>query len=313
MNKDLKLNITEKLEDYLKKNEMSANEFSDSYNIPSNYISQIRNGKDFVMAGEDKKVMIHPKYYRQIAKSIGFKMEKEYWRTKVTPQFNQILGVLEDAKEFGYTNIIIGETGCGKSYLSDLFVKSYIKDAFKITVGSMDTISDLLDKICESLKIQSGTSKSKRIKDIIKKLTSLKLEGYEPILIFDEAEYLKQSTLCNMKELHDHLNQHCGLILIGTDQLIKKLEQLRKKNKDGMPQFYSRIKFGIRYLKSIDTNFSEFVGGFQDKDLVKFLQNYCTSYRELHDVLVPAMREADRLREPLTENLVRKVLNLPPL
>ena len=51
----------------------------------------------------------------------------------------------------------------------------------------------------------------------------------------------------------------------------------------------------------------------QDKALVKFLRANCDNYGELHDALVPAMREADRTGQPLTENFVRKVLNMPEM
>ena len=141
----------------------------------------------------------------------------------------------------------------------------------------------------------------------------MRLNGRNPIIIFDEAEYMKQATLCNIKEFHDHLNKKCGLVLIGTDQLLQKIEKLKKKNSAGMPQFYRRVKYGIRTLKSIDTRFNEFLKGIEDKALVKFLQRECDNYGELHDVLVPAMREAERTGEPLTEDFVRKVLNLPKL
>ena len=139
----------------------------------------------------------------------------------------------------------------------------------------------------------------------------LKLQGLMPMIIFDEAEYMKQPALCALKELYDNLNKKCALVLIGTDQLIKNIERMRKRNKDGIPQLYRRIKFGIRVLPSIDTSFKEFLNSIEDKELVKFLKSNCDNYGELHDALVPAMREADRIGEPLTEKLVRKVLNIP--
>lgn len=177
----------------------------------------------------------------------------------------------------------------------------------------MDNITDLLEKICDTLKIPVVNSKSKKIRAIISKLQEMKLNGAEPILIFDEAEYMKQPTLANMKELHDHLNKKCGIVLIGTDQLSAKIERLKKKNAPGMPQFYRRVKYGIRSLKSIDTHFNEFLNEVEDKELRKFIQRECENYGEVHDVLLPAMREAERLGEPLTENLARKVLNMPKM
>ena len=314
MTKATKDHIITTFELWLDEKGLSANQFADKYGVPSNYISQMRNGKYFVPTG-GKDVEIADKYFRIIAEAMGMDVsgQTNFWNFYETPQALQIFSTLEDAKLYGYTNILIGETGCGKTYVSDLFIRQNPKDNFKITVGSMDTIVDLLDKLCEVLKLPQVHSKSRKISAIIKELQRLRINGRNPILIFDEAEYMKQSTLCNIKEFHDHLNKKCGLVLIGTDQLLQKIEKLKKKNSPGMPQFYRRVKYGIRNLKSIDTRFNEFLKTIEDKALVKFLQRECDNYGELHDVLVPAMREAERTGEALTEDFVRKVLNLPKL
>lgn len=314
MTKETKDNIIAQLEFWLDENGFSANEFADKSSVPSNYISQMRNSKYFVpVKGVD--VEINEKYFRMIADAIGLDVSGKtaFWQFHQTSQALQIISTLEDAKMYGYTNILIGETGCGKTYVSDLFIKQNPKDNFKITVGSMDTIGDLLDKLCDVLKLPQAHSKSRKISAIIKEMKRLRLNDRHPIIIFDEAEYMKQATLCNIKEFHDHLNKKCGLVLIGTNQLKEKIERLKKKDSPGMPQFYRRVKYGIRVLKNIDTRYQEFLKGIEDKALVKFLQRECDNYGELHDVLVPAMREAERLGEPLTENFVRKVLNLPKL
>ena len=80
-----------------------------------------------------------------------------------------------------------------------------------------------------------------------------------------------------------------------------------------MPQFYRRIKFGIRVLNPIDTSFKNFLNDIEDKSLVKFLQNNCDNYGELHDALLPIKRESMRTGEPMTERFARKVLQLPNL
>lgn len=224
-----------------------------------------------------------------------------------------MMSTLEDAKDNGLTNIVIGETGSGKSYISDLFVRAYPVDTFKIAVGSLDTIGDLLDKVIDVLKIATPKTKSKKIGEIAKRLKQLRLEGFKLHLIFDECEYMKQPALCSMKELYDALIGICGITLIGTSQLIDNLDKLRKKNRSGIPQFYRRIKFGIRELPSIARTFKMFLETVEDKSLQKFLKQNCDNYGELHDVLVPAMKEADRTGEELNENFVRTILGMPKL
>lgn len=311
MNNSTKDKIIQALLQWLTNNDFKPAEFSKKFDFASNYLSRLLNGHRDVETG-GKNTIIADSYYKRIAEIIGYDLKGGVkWQIRQTPQLTQMLSLLEDAKDFGYTNVIIGQTGIGKTFVTDIFVKSDPKNIFKITVGSMDNIADLIDKLLECLKLNVSGSKSKKINAITKALAKMRLENRKPIIIWDEAEYMKQPTLCNIKELHDHLTGKCGLVLIGTDQLSHKILKLKYKNSPGMPQFYRRIKYGIRELKAIDTRFREFLADVEDKKLVKFLQQECENYGELRDALFPAMREAERLQEPLTENLVRKVLNLP--
>ena len=300
--------ITQALNTYIAQHGISANEIVKRTGVNESYISSIRNGETTVGKSE-----IKDKWYILLADFLGVKLQKEYWTMRETPQLYRMLATLEDAKENGTTNIVIGETGCGKTYISNLFIKANPIDTFKVVVGSLDTIGDLLDKVIDVLKIATPKTKSKKIGEIAKKLKQLKLEGQKPHLIFDECEYMKQPALCSMKELYDALFGICGITLIGTSQLIDNLEKLRKKNRAGIPQFYRRVKFGIRELPTIDRTFSDFLRGIEDKKLLNFLKSNCDNYGELHDVLVPAMKEADRTGNQLTEDFVRTILGMPKL
>ncbi|RQO37922.1 hypothetical protein DBR39_13620 [Chryseobacterium sp. KBW03] len=313
MNNTIKNNIISALNQWLINNEYTAADFSAKSGVPANYLSYMRKNTYFVSTG-GKDVEIDDKYFRMICEAIDFDPENKLaWTTRQTPQFMQMITYLTDAKKHGYTNIIIGNTGAGKTYCFDIFMKQNPKDTFKVTVGSLDTITDLLDKLGIAMRIPLTGTPSKKLRTVTKEITKMKLEGREPMIAWDESEYLKQSTLCNIKELHDHLYGKCALIMIGTDQLIAKIERLKSKNAPGMPQFYRRVKYGIRELRSIDTRFKEFLTDMADRGLKKFLQDECENYGELHDALLPAMREAERLGEPLTENLVRTILNKPKL
>lgn len=305
MNAVQKQQIGEALVEYLRHHKMSQNEFSKQSEVNVSYVSSIMNGSTMV-----GKSPIASKWYSIIADKIGFKIQKSYWQPKETEQLLRIIPTLEDAKKFGYTRIIIGETGCGKTYVSNLFTKQFPNDLFSIKVGSSDNLGDLLDKIIESMKIATGRTKSKKIRDIIKHMQALKNEGYEPMIMFDECEYMKIATICAVKELYDSLVGVCSLVLLGTSEFLDNLEALvfRPKPKTGMPQFYRRIKFGIVHLPSIDKQFKQFLNTDLNTDLKKYLKDNCDNYGELHDVLVPCMREAERLETALTIDLVKNVL-----
>lgn len=134
------------------------------------YIHSIRSGSTIM-----GKAPIADKWYAMIADKIGFKIQKSYWQPKEIAQLLRIIPTLEDAKKFGYIRIIIGETGCGKTYVSDLFAKKHPS----VKVGSSDNLGGFLDKIIDAMKVTTGRTKSKKIRDIIKYVQALKNEGHE--------------------------------------------------------------------------------------------------------------------------------------
>jgi DNA transposition AAA+ family ATPase len=309
MNAELKLNIVTAMESYMAKHKISQNEFAAKSRVNVAYISAMFKHKFETNAGKGKMVTIAPKWFIKIAEFIGYNIEKTYWNTVVTDQFAHIISILEDAKNFGYINTIIGETGCGKSFSSTQFAKKHPTDLFIVTVGSSDNLGDLLDKLLDKLGLPTAKTKSAKIRDITKHLRDLRQQGRKPMIIFDESEFMKLPTLCMMKELYDHLYTHCAIVMMGTNQLLNNLDKLRRRNKPGIPQLFRRIKFGIRVLPPIDRSFKQFLKDL-DTSLKKFLIEHCDNYGELHDVLVPVMREAERTGEPLTATFARKVLGM---
>jgi DNA transposition AAA+ family ATPase len=312
MTTEQKQQIVAAMEDYLAGHKMSQNAFAKASGVSAAYLSAIRNGKETMDNSHGgEPVVIADKYYELIAAFIGRDLKKAYWETRPTAQLTETMAILEDARLYAYTNVIIGDTGCGKSYAVELFRRKYPTDVVVITVSRLDNIGDLLDKIIDALKITPALTKSKKMRLIVERLRNLKLDGGHPVLIFDESEYMKQAALCMMKEFYDNLRKYCAVVMMGHPQLENTINKLRKKNKDGIPQLYRRIKFGIRHLAKIDPTYRLFIGELKDAKLRKFLQFNCDNYGELHDVLVPAMREAERTGEELNEAFVRRLLNMP--
>jgi DNA transposition AAA+ family ATPase len=302
------------LNEYMQTHKMTQSDVAQKAGVRKEYLSIILKPDSNFMydAGANGKGFIPVKHFNALAEMCGYKTEKEYWQTQPTAQTSAILANLEDAKKHHLTITLIGETGSGKSYTANLFAAKNPLDTFIITAGSSDTLGDLIDKIMEELKIHAtGRSKSTKIRQIATSMRMLKNYGHTPMLIVDESEYLKQAALCAMKELYDNFKDYCSLVFIGTDQLVDNVERLKKRNKSGIPQFHRRIKFGLRLLPNIDRSYALFVNDIEDRQLKRFILSNCGNYGELHDIIVPATREAERLGKPLTLEVVRKVLNLP--
>jgi len=231
--------IAEKCKLYLSENNLTQSDFASKAGMGKEFITHIlKDGSNFTYsAGNNKTVTISDKYFTRIAEFIGFSLTKTYWEILPTPQLIQALSILKDAKAYGATNLIIADTGAGKTQSVNLFHRKNPADTFVVTVGSSDNLADLIDKIIDQLKITTGKTKSKKLRDIARKLRSMKENGLDPQLIMDEAEYMKIPALCATKELYDYLHQYCSIVLIGTPQLLKNLDSFVKRINPESPSF----------------------------------------------------------------------------
>lgn len=307
MTVELKKQIREALVNFTNVNSetyvMSQNEVAKKLGINAAYVSAIVNGEDKV-----GKSVISEMYWNKIAGLVGVQVAKNYWEIIQTPQMVGILAALEEARDYGRTITIVGETGSGKSYVVDLFMKKNPVATYKVTISNLDNIGDIINKLAEAMNLKlDNTSRSSKLKEITMTLLWMKYKSQKPLVIFDEAEYMNHVALCAIKSMYDLLNEICGIVMIGTEQILKNYDKLRNKNKVGIPQLYRRIKFGIRTLPAIDKKYVEFLKEIEDKDLKSWLKVNCENYGELHDVLEPAKREAERLGEPLSYELVMKI------
>lgn len=232
--------------------------------------------------------------------------EKDYWPLVETPQLRDIYAALLDAKEESKTRMIIGETGCGKTYTLNRFAGAYPKGTYIVTCSRLDRQNDLIRKIQIAIGKDFPGTGSQRIDRICVELRRRHEAGMKPVLIFDEAEYLTISGLLGVKTIYDYLKDMCGIVFVGTDDLLNNLE--RTLHKIGMKQFYSRFKAGKRLVRSIDRDYSTFLKdrGF-DKELINELKKEASNYRELSDYLIPALKEADRLGVVLTARLFKSM------
>jgi len=305
-----KKKIADAVTEYISEKGISQNEFARMSGVNSAYISAILNGKfTFQNSRTGEQSDIDERWFRMISRAIGLKLQKDYWPLVQTEQFVDIAGELTQAKETASTRIIVGETGCGKSYTVQRFQQAYPAGTFVITCNRNDTIRDLVRKMMDSLKVQFDGTISYKIDKISIELSRQSDNGNHPILIFDEAEYLNLQGLLSIKTIYDYLKNTCAICLIGTQDILNKLERSLKK--EGMPQFMRRFKAGIRNVRPIDRTFRKFIEGKDfDKQLITLIRNNADNYGELADFMEPALRAADERGEKLTAELFESMFYL---
>jgi DNA transposition AAA+ family ATPase len=311
MKEELKIQIVNALESWMELHpNVSQNDIASNADVNASYLIGMRK-RDFNIRSGARVVSISEKYFLRVARFIGFEVAVSHWETRTTIQLKDVLTSLSIAKENSETTVIIGETGCGKTYSLDTFKNRFPTEVFVVKVGSSDNLRDLIAKVLSALKIAfPGYTSSARLGQIALKLKILKEQGLMPMLVFDEAEYMKHAALCAFKELYDMLHRDCALVLIGTGELLTNIDKLLKSSKPGIAQLFRRIKFKIHELPAIDRRFEAFLKEIDEPTLKKWLQQNCENYGELHDVLVPVLKEAKRTQLPVDLNLIKTVLGI---
>lgn len=238
--------------------------------------------------------------------------KRSYWGVEFTYEFKKMISIMERARRETEHFIIIAETGAGKTFTKDCFMKRYPKHTYCVTVDSEYKARDILDELAAMLKIPATGTHVRRKMAIVQRLREIQLEGGHPVLLIDEGENIYLKTLQMLKGLYDGIKGHCAMVLIGTHQLDDMLERLRDSDQKGVPQFYRRFKAGIRRIRTNNKDMGLFLDKYvSDSGLKKLLLELCSNYGELNAYLEPALREADKMKQPLTEDFFRIVHDMP--
>lgn len=238
------------------------------------------------------------------------------WQNLQTIQSKEILTELIEAKEEKKALLLISDTGVGKTNTVKMFFAKKPKHTYVLTVGDTYTLSHLLQEVMMLLGLKPFVGKNAKniaLREISKKLNEIGEEGGNPIIIIDEAENTRITILKAIKQLYDAVIENCGIVLIGTSQIIDALN--KKSAGQSIPQLRRRFKAGTRYItpfnkiRDMKAFFDLYIP--KEPDLQDLLIELCDNYGELHDYLDPVLRYCAKKNEPVSEKIFRLYHKLP--
>jgi|WetSurMetagenome_2_1015567.scaffolds.fasta_scaffold00268_26 DNA transposition AAA+ family ATPase len=292
-----------------------VNQLSRLSGVSSGYLSRMLSGD----LNYDNGAIIGTVQWNKLAKAIDFETDKVIWPKRNTPQFIATISRLKEAKQNNIKGMIIGESGCGKTYAFERFKVVNPVNTKAITLSVLHNVRSLLDEICQAFDVERKASKVTCLKAIAGKIRNIDTTENGLLIVFDEAENASVPVLRTIKALYDQVKDYCSIILIGTPQLIRNLERMKKRDAIGIPQFVSRFKANTVYLNDIrridpktndDHTFEEFFVDIKDEGLKALIRGVCEDYRMLHDYLVPAFEKAEVMNTPLDEKFFRMINGL---
>lgn len=195
----------------------------------------------------DRWESVSDNMWRNIAKQVGFST-KGVWHYAPIATSKMLIKYLEDAGESGNTYGIIAKAGGTKTFTTEQFCKRN-ENAFHINCAEYFNRKVFLQAILDEMgKENQGYTVAEMMQEIVKSIMPLD----SPLIVLDEVDKLPDPVLYFFITLYNQLNDKCGLVLMATDFLSKRVERGIRINKKGYKEIFSRVGRRFIHLKDVE-------------------------------------------------------------
>ncbi|MBL7779964.1 MAG: ATP-binding protein [Saprospiraceae bacterium] len=219
----------------------SAAKVANKCQLNQAYISFMRNTAQW------KRLILKDEHWIRVAKALGVKPDA--WQIVETMNTRTVVHVMEDAKERSMFMAISYNAGSGKTANAIEYAKvNKTENVFYFAVNHADTnkvqfIRGLGTALGLDMSRMSGTANI--LADSIIEFFVLRLDS-RPLLIVDEADKLTDQALKFFITLYNAVEGRMGCVIMGTENLQKKIKRGVKNASNGFDEIDSR--FGRRYI-----------------------------------------------------------------
>lgn len=237
MNDLTKKNITDRLAARLKAKgvdgkPLGQKSFGTQHRISGATINQVLNGK---------WTLIADKMWQKLSAAVGFHASD--WVAAETRDFRAITGYLTVAQADGISLAISFEPGSGKTFALKQYEATHPEVCY-LQCADFWSKRYFLQELYRALGQDPGEMTCVELSvSIVEQLR----QRHSPLIIIDEVDKLRDTTLMFFIELYNKLNGICGFVLVGAPYLREQVQKCAKRNKRGYREVYSRI--GRRFLE----------------------------------------------------------------
>lgn len=260
-----KKNIQTKLAEYVGRFDSQNQASFTIEGVSSATISQILN---------NNWSLIKPSMWRSVANQIGY-LENE-WIGANTQMYKRLTMDLKLAQIHSEVMGFVARAGSGKTHTCKAYARDH-KNVFLIRCNEYFTKKDFLTKLLIAMgKDYTGYHTNEMMKVILTTLKGLD----KPLIIMDEADKLKNDVLYFFISLYNELEDYCGIILIATNYLEKRIVSGVQRNTKGCKEIYSRV--GGKFIPLPELSFSDvalicITNGVENKNFHKKVFEDCNS------------------------------------
>jgi DNA transposition AAA+ family ATPase len=203
-------------------------------------LSQMRNHKWELIADE---------MWRKVAAYVG--VAAKGWNYAETRNSKDLLQFFTESQQHALVIAITGKAGAGKSESAKKY-ESENKNAFLLSCNEYwDKRWFLRELLAKMGKDHAGLTLPEMMHKAVLMLKSLDT----PIIILDEADKLADNVLLFFITLYNELENHCGIVLMATHFLEKRIKRGVAMEKKGYREIYSRV--GLRFIEMEATSYAD--------------------------------------------------------
>lgn len=196
-------------------------------------ISQMLNGA--VPGQGDKWEKISDEMWRKVSAAIG--MKTKGWNVAETMTYQEMMVLLEGAQEESRVMCLTAPAGSGKTFASRQYEKEH-KNVYRLMCDEFWSKNDFVEELLKAMgERYDGYTKRERLSLACGKLAKKE----KPLLIFDEWDKLSDSVWQFFITLYNRLEDVCGIVMLSTDYVEKRMSMGLKYQRKGYPEIWSRL------------------------------------------------------------------------
>lgn len=184
--------------------------------------------------------LINEKMWRSVAAQIGVKQTR--WNIVETRNYRALSDIFADAQENALVLAVCGEAGTGKS----LTAAHYGAENPNVYVLACSEYWNRKTFLRELLRVMGKNPAGDTVGDMVDDVVMELKRRENPLIILDEADKLSDQVMFFFITFYNKLEDYCGIVLMATDYLEKKVRRGLRLNKKGYKEIYSRI--GRRFV-----------------------------------------------------------------
>ena len=184
--------------------------------------------------------LINEKMWRSVAAQIGVKQTR--WNIVETRNYKALSEIFADAQENALVLAVCGEAGTGKS----LTAAHYGAENPNVYVLACSEYWNRKTCLRELLRVMGKNPAGDTVGDMVDDVVMELKRRENPLIILDEADKLSDQVMFFFITFYNKLEDYCGIVLMATDYLEKKVRRGLRLNKKGYKEIYSRI--GRRFV-----------------------------------------------------------------